>query len=124
MAGALLPSDSRRTSSSDRPDATLAESEPALAESAAASTLGVAPAGPALRQRDPITLRGRAELLHTKAPCASLGGFSLHASTRDVQREEEKQAAHARAGGPDRNWLRAPSTAAHDDDFSGRDRPP
>jgi hypothetical protein len=39
------------------------------------------PAGPALRRRDPITLRGEARLLHTKALCATLGGLSLHAST-------------------------------------------
>ena len=62
-------------------DATLADQEPALAQLAVASTLGTVPAGPALRRRDPITLRGGAELLHTKALCATLGGLSLHAST-------------------------------------------
>ncbi len=62
-------------------DATLAESEPALAQLAVASTLGTVPAGPALRRRDPITLRGEARLLHTKALCATLGGLSLHAAT-------------------------------------------
>ena len=38
-------------------DAALADSEPALAGLAVASTLGTLPAGPALRRREPITLR-------------------------------------------------------------------
>lgn len=62
-------------------DAELADSEPALAALAAASVTGTLPAGPALRRRDPIKLRGDAELLHTKALCATDGGFSLHAAT-------------------------------------------
>lgn len=62
-------------------DAELADSEPALAALAAASVTGTLPAGPALRRRDPIELRGDTELLHTKALCATEGGFSLHAAT-------------------------------------------
>ncbi|MBK7583135.1 MAG: transposase [Myxococcales bacterium] len=61
-------------------DAKLADSEPALAALAAASVTGTLPAGPALRRRDPIQLRCEAEL-HTKALCATEGGFSLHAAT-------------------------------------------
>jgi hypothetical protein len=61
-------------------DAALADTEPALAELAVASTLGTVPAGPALRRRDPIQLRDR-ELAYTKALCATEHGFSLHAST-------------------------------------------
>lgn len=62
-------------------DAELADSEPALAALAAASVTGTLPAGPALRRRDPIQLRADTELLHTKALCATEGGFSLHAAT-------------------------------------------
>ncbi|MBK7584468.1 MAG: transposase [Myxococcales bacterium] len=62
-------------------DAALADREPALAELAAASVAGTLPAGPALRRRDPIKLRGGSELEHTKALCAAEGGFSLHAAT-------------------------------------------
>jgi hypothetical protein len=62
-------------------DAQLADSEPALAALAAASVTGTLPAGPALRRRDRVQLRGDAELLHTKALCAAEGGFSLHAAT-------------------------------------------
>ena len=62
-------------------DAHLADSEPALAELAVACVSGTVPAGPALRRRAPITLRGGSELQHTKALCASEHGFSLHAAT-------------------------------------------
>jgi hypothetical protein len=62
-------------------DAKLADSEPALAELAVASTLGTLPAGPALRRREPITLRGDRGLEVTKGLCAVEGGFSLHAAT-------------------------------------------
>ncbi|MBK7583349.1 MAG: transposase [Myxococcales bacterium] len=62
-------------------DATLADTEPALAELAVASTLGAVPAGPALHRRDPIKLRADSELMHTKALCAAEHGFTLHAAT-------------------------------------------
>jgi len=58
-------------------DAALVDSEPALAQLAAAAVAGTLPAGPALRRRDPIALGGATELLHTKALCAVEGGFSL-----------------------------------------------
>ena len=62
-------------------DETLADTEPALAELAVASTLGRVPAGPALRQKDPIRLRPGRDLEHPKGLCATLQGFSLHAAT-------------------------------------------
>jgi Putative transposase/Transposase zinc-binding domain len=62
-------------------DETLAETEPALAELAVASTLGRVPAGPTLRQKDPIRLRPGQELEHPKGLCAAARGFSLHAAT-------------------------------------------
>jgi hypothetical protein len=62
-------------------DETLADEEPALAELAVASTLGRVPAGPALRQRDPIRLSPGRELEYSKGLCATLHGFSLHAAT-------------------------------------------
>lgn len=63
-------------------DAKLSDREPALAALAVASVTGTLPAGPALRRRDPIQLRPyEAELLHTKALCATEAGFSLHAAT-------------------------------------------
>ena len=62
-------------------DETLADKEPALAELAVASTLGRVPAGPALRQTDPIRLRKGPDLEHPKGLCATAHGFSLHAAT-------------------------------------------
>jgi len=62
-------------------DQTLADTEPALAELAVASTLGRVPAGPALRQRDPIRLRQGHALEHPKGLSANAHGFSLHAAT-------------------------------------------
>jgi len=62
-------------------DEALTDSAPALAELAAASTLGRVPAGPALRQKDPIRLRSGRELEHPKGLCAAAHGFSLHAAT-------------------------------------------
>ncbi len=62
-------------------DEALAESEPALAELAAASVTGRVPAGPALRKREPIKLRAPGEPALTKALCATEQGFSLHAAT-------------------------------------------
>ena len=62
-------------------DETLAETEPGLAELAVASTLGRVPAGPALRQKNPIRLRPGQELEHPKGLCAAAHGFSLHAAT-------------------------------------------
>jgi hypothetical protein len=52
-----------------------------LAELAVASTLGRVPAGPTLRQKDPIRLRPGQELQHPKGLCAAAHGFSLHAAT-------------------------------------------
>lgn len=52
-------------------DETLAETEPALAELVVASTLGRVPAGPTLRQKDPIHLRPGQELQHPKGLCAT-----------------------------------------------------
>src|SRR5690606_9681433 len=62
-------------------DETLADTEPALAELAVASTLGRVPAGPTLRQKDPIRLRPGRDLEHPKGLCAAAHGFSLHAAT-------------------------------------------
>jgi len=62
-------------------DATLADTQPALAQLAVASTLGTVPAGPALHRREPITLRGDRGLEVSKGLCAAERGFSLHAST-------------------------------------------
>ena len=62
-------------------DKALADKEPALAELAVASTLGRVPAGPPLRQMDPIRLRPGRDLEHTKGLCATAHGFSLHAAT-------------------------------------------
>src|SRR5690606_5141790 len=57
------------------------EPEPALAELAVASSLGRVPAGPALRQAEPIRLRPGGDLEHPKGLCAAAQGFSLHAAT-------------------------------------------
>ncbi|MEB2314349.1 MAG: transposase [Polyangiaceae bacterium] len=62
-------------------DTALADNESALAALAAASVAGTVPAGPALRRQDPVKLRSRAELAHTKGLCAAEHGFSLHAAT-------------------------------------------
>ena len=62
-------------------DETLADKEPALVELAVASTLGRVPAGPALRQQDPIRLSPGRELEYPKGLCAAAHGFSLHAAT-------------------------------------------
>lgn len=62
-------------------DEALTDAEPALAELAVASTLGRIPAGPALRQRDPIRLRPGRDLEYPKGLCATAHGFSLHAAT-------------------------------------------
>ncbi|MEZ4225948.1 MAG: transposase [Polyangiaceae bacterium] len=48
---------------------------------AAASVAGTLPAGPALRQKQPIRLRSTTAPEHPKALCASQDGFSLHAAT-------------------------------------------
>ena len=62
-------------------DESLADTEPALAELAVASTLGRIPAGPALLQKDPIRLRPSRDLEYPKGLCAAAHGFSLHAAT-------------------------------------------
>lgn len=62
-------------------DEALSDSEPALAELAVASTLGRVPAGPALRQQDPIRLSPGRAVEYPKGLCASAHGFSLHAAT-------------------------------------------
>jgi hypothetical protein len=62
-------------------DETLADEEPALAQLAVASTLGWVPAGPALRQKEPIRLSPGRELEYPKGLCAAAHGFSLHAAT-------------------------------------------
>ena len=62
-------------------DAKLGESEPALASLAVASTLGTAPAGPALRRREPVRLRDDRGIGATSGLCAVERGFSLHAAT-------------------------------------------
>jgi hypothetical protein len=46
-----------------------------------ASTLGWVPAGPALRQKEPIRLSPGRELEYPKGLCAAAHGFSLHAAT-------------------------------------------
>jgi hypothetical protein len=59
----------------------LTDTEPALAELAVAATLDRVPAGPALRQQDPIRLSPGRELEYPKGLCATAHGFSLHAAT-------------------------------------------
>src|SRR5690606_13567343 len=49
----------------------LSDNEPALAELAVASTLGRAPAGPALRRKEPISLRSGGDLKHPKGLCST-----------------------------------------------------
>jgi hypothetical protein len=60
-----------------------AEREPALAQLAAASVAGLAPAGPELRRRpDPVPLRGHPGVQITAPLSVTEMGFSLHAATR------------------------------------------
>mgnify|MGYP001145734370 CR=1 FL=1 len=59
-----------------------AEREPALAELAAAAVSGLLPAGPELRQRQAIALRGRLGVEVAAPLCVTELGFSLHAATR------------------------------------------
>jgi hypothetical protein len=58
-----------------------AEREPALAQLAAAAVSGLSPAGPDLRQRPPIALRGQPGVEVTGPLSVSEMGFSLHAAT-------------------------------------------
>ncbi|MBK7585806.1 MAG: transposase zinc-binding domain-containing protein [Myxococcales bacterium] len=62
-------------------DATLADTEPALAGARSGVHPGRRSASPALHRRDPIKLRADSELMHTKALCAAEHGFTLHAAT-------------------------------------------
>jgi hypothetical protein len=60
-----------------------AEREPALAQLAAASVAGLAPAGPELRRRPaPVALRGHPGVEITAPLSVTEMGFSLHAATR------------------------------------------
>ena len=59
----------------------LAEREPALAQLAAAAVSGHAPAGPELRQREPVALRGPVGVQIMGPLSVTAMGFSLHAAT-------------------------------------------
>jgi len=81
----------------DQPELTLlddgfAEREPALAALASASVSGRLPAGPELRQRPPVSLRGELGVEVTAPLAVTELGFSLHAATTvradDVQGRE------------------------------------
>jgi len=70
----------------DQPELTLledgfAEREPALAAVAAAAVSGRLPAGPELRQRPPVSLRGEVGVEVTAPLAVTELGFSLHAAT-------------------------------------------
>ena len=58
-----------------------AEREPALAQLAAAAVAGLLPAGPDMRQRQPIALRGQPGIEVNAALSVTEMGFSLHAAT-------------------------------------------
>jgi hypothetical protein len=58
-----------------------AEREPALAQLAAAAVTGLAPAGPEMRSRQPIALRGQPGVEVTAPLSVTEMGFSLHAAT-------------------------------------------
>src|SRR5262249_39460306 len=62
-------------------DAHAAPCEPVLAQLAAAAVSGLPPAGPELRQRPPIPLRGRPGVIITAPLAVPEQGFSLHAAT-------------------------------------------
>jgi hypothetical protein len=69
------------------PDLTLgddgcADREPALAHLAAATVSGLPPAGPEVRRRPPIALRGRPGVVIAAPLSVADLGFSLHAATR------------------------------------------
>lgn len=58
-----------------------AEREPALAQLAAAAVAGLLPAGPDMRQRQPIALRGQPGIEVNAPLSVAEMGFSLHAAT-------------------------------------------
>jgi hypothetical protein len=58
-----------------------AEREPALAQLAAAAVTGLLPAGPDMRQRQPIALRGQPGIEVNAPLSVAEMGFSLHAAT-------------------------------------------
>jgi hypothetical protein len=62
-------------------DDDFAEREPALAQLAAAAVTGLAPAGPEMRSRQPIALRGQPGVEVTAPLSVTEMGFSLHAGT-------------------------------------------
>jgi hypothetical protein len=62
-------------------DDDFAEREPALAQLAAAAVAGLMPAGPDVRQRPPIALRGQPGVELTGPLSVTELGFSLHAAT-------------------------------------------
>jgi hypothetical protein len=57
------------------------EREPALAQLAAAAVAGLLPAGPDVRQRQPIALRGQPGIEVNAPLSVTEMGFSLHAAT-------------------------------------------
>jgi hypothetical protein len=62
-------------------DADRAPRDPVLAQLAAAAVSGLPTAGPELRQRPPIPLRGRPGVIITAPLAVAEQGFSLHAAT-------------------------------------------
>ena len=62
-------------------DDDLADREPALAQLAAAAVAGLSPAGPDMRQRQPIALRGQPGIEVNAPLSVAEMGFSLHAAT-------------------------------------------
>ena len=73
-----------------------AEREPALAKLAAAAVSGLLPAGPELRQRRAIALRGRLGVEVAAPLCVTELGFSLHAATRAGASDERGREALVR----------------------------
>jgi hypothetical protein len=69
-------------------DDDFAEREPALAQLAAAAVAGLLPAGPDVRQRQPIALRGQPGVDVTGPLSVTEMGFSLHAATTASDAEE------------------------------------
>jgi hypothetical protein len=62
-------------------EAEATSTEEGLLQLAAAAVTGQVPAGPELRQREPVVLQSSGEVRVTGALLASGGGFTLHAAT-------------------------------------------
>ena len=72
------------------------EREPALAQLASAAVTGLVPAGPELRQRQPIALRGQPGVEVNATLSVAEMGFSLHAATTASAEDEHGREALVR----------------------------